>query len=378
MDTYQTLTKEIFEKKLVALGIAGTVKDVIPGPIVTAYKIGLRSSVTINKILNRAEDFALAAGCKKVLIQRIGSDIIIFAVNPERKDVDFKESLNFIMTDEKARRANIPISLGVNFKGEHSFIDLVECPHILIAGSTGSGKSVFEASIISTLQIARSRKEVVVKLVDIKSLDLPLFSSLPIVDECCTTLEQYLQMMTGVLKEYERRTEKLRNSSSRNIADFNRLVGRDSSLPRVLILIDELADLLMQDQEARRGSKKDNPFKEYPKADFMLQRLAQVGRATGIHIIGATQRPSVDCIKGIIKANFPTRISFRLPTYADSVTILGTGGAENLLGNGDMLVQTADSEVISRYHGPFVQERDILHVVNDYQQVKDLYEKMVI
>ena len=376
MDTTQEQLRTMaqFEQKLKGLGINGRVMDIVTGPIVTVYKIQLGNSVPINKILNKAEDFALAAGCEKVLIQRTGSLIAVFAANKERKDVDFKDTLNFLMTDEKAKKAVIPIPLGVDYTGVHSFIDLVQCPHILLAGSTGSGKSVFEAAIISCLQVARDSRELQVNLVDTKQLDLPLFQSLPFIDECCTNLEQYLRMMQGVLHEHGRRSEKLRNASVRSIDDYNALVGRDNSLPRVLILIDEFADLIMQDREARRD--KDHPCNEFPKADFLLQRVAQVGRATGIHIIAATQRTSTKIINGDIKANFPCRISLRLPTYADSFTILGTGGAENLLGCGDMLVQTPGSEEVKRYHGPFVRHKDILYVVNEYKQIKEIYSML--
>lgn len=361
----------LFENKLKGLGISGKVVNVVQGPIVSAYYIHLSNAVPINKILNKAEDFALAAGCDKVLIQRIGSEIVIFAANSTRKDVDFKDTLNFIMTDENALKATIPIPLGVDFVGNPSFIDLVECPHILLAGSTGSGKSVFEAAILSILQVSKSRRDIEVNLVDTKQLDLPLFRDLPFVDKCCTTLLEYLQMMQGVLKEHENRSTRLRNASVRSISDYNALVGPDNALPRILILIDEFADLIMQDKEARRDKESD--INEYPKADFILQRIAQVGRATGIHIIAATQRTSVKIINGDIKANFPCRISLRLPTQADSFTILGTGGAENLLGKGDMLVQTPQSEILKRYHGPFVRHEDILYVVNEYKQLKDMY-----
>lgn len=364
----------LFEQKLKALGITGKVVNIVEGPIVSAFHIQLHSSIPLSKILNKSEDFALAAGCEKVLIQRVGSEIIIFAANKERRDVDFKDTLNFIMTNEKTKKAILPIPLGVDYTGVHSFIDLVECPHILLAGSTGSGKSVFEAAILSILQIAKSRREVVVNLVDTKQLDLPLFNSLPFVDKCCTDLRAYLNMMVGVLKEHENRSQRLRNASVRSLADYNVLVGKDNALPRILILIDEFADLIMQDREVGRG--KESSLKEYPRADFLLQRIAQIGRATGIHIIAATQRTSVKIINGDIKANFPCRISLRLPTYADSITILGCEGAENLLGKGDMLVQTPQSEIVKRYHGPFVKHEDILYVVNEYQQLKDMYRML--
>jgi len=363
-----------FENKLKGLGIVGRVMDIVDGPIVSVYKVQIGNSVPISKIINKAEDFALAAGVEKVLIQREGSLINIYAANTTRKDVDFKETLTYIMTDEQAKKAVIPIPLGVDYKGAHSFIDLVECPHILLAGSAGSGKSVFQSAILSILQVARTRREVTINLVDTKRLDLPLFKALPIVDSCSETLEEYLQMMQEMLKVHERRGDLLNRFNARNIAEYNETVGKDNELPRILILIDEFADLIMQDRERRRD--KDDPVRDFPRADFLLQRIAQVGRATGIHIIAATQRSSTRIISGDIKANLPCRISLKLPTYTDSFTILGQGGAENLLGKGDMLVQAPGSEDLKRYHGPLVNKPDIKYVTEEYQQVRNMYAMM--
>jgi len=361
------------QEKLKAMKIYASIIDIIDGPIVTVYKLQLNSSVPISKILNKEEDFALAAGVEKVLIQRNGATIDVYVANTQRKDVDFKHTLNFIMTDEKAKKAVLPIPLGVDFAGVNSFIELVDCPHILLAGSTGSGKSVFEAAILSILQVSRSRSEVLVHLVDTKRMDLPLFANLPIVESCSTDLLSFLKMMQSVLVEHEHRARRMQNASVRSIADYNAMVGLDNSLPRILILIDEFADLVMQDREIRRGLDKEDPLNQLPKADFLLQRIAQIGRATGIHIIAATQRTSVKIVNGDVKANFPCRISLRLPTQDDSRTILGQGGAENLLGKGDMLVQSPHSEELKRYHGPFVKHEDILYVVSEYQQIKEMY-----
>ncbi len=373
-DTEEARIGAALMTKLQGLGISAKITNIERGPIVTGFYFKLGNNIPISKIMNKSEDFALAAGVEAVQIQRILNEIVIFTANKERRDVDFKVTLNYILTDEKAKSATIPIPLGVDHKGTNSFLDLVDCPHILLAGSTGSGKSVFESSILSILALAKKSHELQIYTVDTKQLDLPLFSSLPIIEKSVTELIPYLQLMQRLLIEYERRAKKIQGASLRNIREYNKLVGEDNALPYILLMIDEFADLIGQDQTVRKD--KEHEANEYPKADFLLQRLAQIGRATGIHIIAATQRTSVKIINGDIKTNFPCRISLRLPTQADSFTILGTGGAENLLGKGDMLVQEPSSEVIRRYHGPFVKHGDILEVVNNWKHIQEMYRNM--
>lgn len=363
-----------FALKLIGLGIKAELQRVENGPIVTGYYFKLSNSVPISKIMGKAEDFALAAGVDSVNIQRLGGEIVIFASKDisERQNVDFKETLDFILRNENARKATIPIPLGVDHTGAHSFLDLVLCPHILLAGATGSGKSVFECAILSTLSISRTVRELEIYTVDTKQLDLPLFTTLPIVKQCATTLIEYLQMMTEILKEHEKRAAALRNASVRSLAEYNIMVGPDNAYPYILIMIDEFADLIMQDREAKKD--KENLCAEYPKADFLLQRIAQIGRATGIHIIAATQRTSVKIINGDIKTNFPCRISLRLPTQTDSRTILDEGGAEMLLGKGDMFVKYPEKEALERFHGPFVKHEDIVQIIMHQNEIKQMYE----
>jgi S-DNA-T family DNA segregation ATPase FtsK/SpoIIIE len=374
MTPEQEQVRKQFDRKLKGLGIEGIVMNVIDGPIVSVYQVLLTNDTPLSKILNKAEDFAMACGCEKVMIQREGHFVSIYAANKERRDVDFKLTLDWIMRDENARKAIVPIPLGVDFMGKPAFIELVSCPHILIAGSTGSGKTVFETAIISILQVARSPREITLHIVDTKR-NLPLLSELPIVDRTCTTVKEYLEMMVEVIKIHERRTDKLYSARVRDVTEYNTFVGPENALPRIVIVIDEFGDLILQDREMRRD--RESPLREYPKADFLLQRICQVGRSTGIHVVAATQRTSVKVISGDIKTNFPTRISLRLPTAADSITILGSGGAENLLGQGDLLLQSPASEEVKRFHGPHVKHEDIARVVAQYQEIKDTYRHLV-
>lgn len=370
----QVNTALSFTSKLKGLGIRlapGIKFRIEAGPIVTGYFYTLDNSVPLNKIMGKAEDFALAAGVESVNIQRIGSEIAIFAANKDRKEVDFKQVLHFMMTDEGARNAVIPIPLGVDYTGKFSFIDLISCPHLLLAGATGSGKSVFEAAILATICLAKTTRDLHIYTVDTKQMDLPLFQDMPQIQQTCTNLMEYLEMMTQLLKQHEQRSLKIRSAGLRSILEYNKFVGEDNKIPHILILIDEFADLIGYDKDARRD--KEHPANEYPKAEVLLQRLAQVGRATGIHIIAATQRTSVKIINGDIKANFPCRISLRLPTEADSRTILGVGGAENLLGKGDMLAQFPDSEILKRFHGPYVKHDDIVQVLMNHNEIRRQY-----
>lgn len=366
-----------FASKLQGLGINAQLSRIEDGPVVSAVYMKLHNSVPISKLKNKEEDFALAAGVDSVTIQRIRDEIVIFASKPieERKTVDFKSSLDFILRDKRAQSAIIPIILGVDHLGTPAFLDLVNCPHLLLAGATGSGKSVFESGILSTLAIARSPRQLEIYTVDTKQLDLPLFKDLPIVVDSATTLIEYLNMMQDILKQHERRATLLKGASVRSLREYNTMVGEDNALPYILIMIDEFADLIMQDREAKKDE--ENIASEYPKADFLLQRVAQIGRATGIHIIAATQRTSVKIINGDIKANFPCRISLRLPTGTDSQTILGQTGAENLLGKGDMLVQYPEKEVVERYHGPFVRHEDVVQIVANHNEIRQMYQGML-
>lgn len=362
-----------FIHKLDGLGVKGTLQKIEDGPIVTGFYFKLHNSVPISRILNKAEDFALAAGADSVNIQRIGGEIVIFASKnaAERRTVDFKDTLDFIVRDKECQKAIIPIALGVDHTGKNSFLDLTLCPHLLLAGTTGSGKSVLESAILATLAVARSPRQLEIYTVDLKQLDLPLFADLPIVKQSATTLSEYLMLMTDILKMHEKRATSLRNASVRSLREYNALVGPENAYPYIMILIDEFAELIMQDREAKKDE--ENIASAYSKADFLLQRIAQIGRATGIHIIAATQRTSVKIINGDIKANFPCRISLRLPTGVDSRTILGIEGAENLLGKGDMFVQYPEKEALERFHGPFVKHEDIVQIVANWQDIKMMY-----
>jgi len=348
--------------KLGALRIDGTLSHVDTGPIVSTYFFTLAADVPIAKIMKAEEDLALACGVSSVLISRHGGQIAIAIPNKIRDVVSFDKCLHEILTNTTKK---LPILLGVDTKGNGSSIDLTESPHILVAGSTGAGKSVFLASIISALATAKTPKELKLILVDTKQLDLTLFNSLPHVVEVADTLAKTRGTLDRLITIVRQRTDMMKGLA-RNISEYNAI--SDKKLPYYVVIIDELADVLMQDRSQGKG------IRGYEKAETKLQSLLQICRASGIHVICATQRPSVEIITGDIKANIPTRIALRLPSGTDSRTIINETGAEKLLGKGDMLIESPLLDQVTRYHGPYVSMSHIANILINSEQIRKSYE----
>lgn len=355
------------KRKLKGLGIGFVdIKQPIEGPMVTGYPIILDSSTPLNKLLNKSEDLALACGVESVHIQRIGREVIIFVPNKEKKVVQFNDALYWFLQDEKVREMSIPLLLGTDTNGDNVAIELTKQPHILISGSTGSGKSIFEANLIASLAMLKSTNELEMYLVDTKMLDLPLFAKVPHVQEVCRNVEDYYSMITMLNGEVEKRNKKMANAGVRNIKEYNSQ-HPDKKMPFILLLIDELADLIDKDKYVREMNGK---LHTEQKVLDSLRRLLQICRAAGVHVIACTQRTSADIVSGIVKTNFPARIALKLPTKKDSEYILDEGGAENLLGNGDMLVKETDSDLPKRYHSPFVRLEDVRACLEGMEMIK--------
>lgn len=344
-------------------------EEPIQGPIICGYPLKVPPSISIKKLFGLEEDIAMATGVESCTIQRIGNRVIVFIPNKDRKVVNFLDSLSWFLKDEKIKEMQLPILLGQDFEGNNAAIDLIDQPHILIAGSTGAGKSVFESSIIAALSTAKSAKELQLYLVDTKRLDLTLFEGLAQTKEVVRTAQEWYQIANFLYSEVQRRNILLEKFSCRNIGDYNEKI--EQKLPYIVLIIDELADLMEKDKAIREEKARNDEEHFEPKVIDALRKINQVSRAAGIHIIAGTQRTSVDVVSGIVKANFPTRISLRLPTGTDSRTIIGTNGAENLLGNGDMLIQHSDSEIIKRYHAPFVRMEDINAIISQMELIKE-------
>lgn len=352
-------------KKLIGLGIEATFSRLEPGPVVCGYFFTLSSATSLNKVIKRADDFALALDVDKVIVQRIKGEIAVFIPNAVRQVVDYKDILHWYLHNEEVSKMELPIPLGVDYRGNKSAFDLVDMPHILITGSTNSGKSVFESSTITSLAYFKSSDLLHFYLVDTKKVDLPLFADLPHVMCVADELDKFHNMMGFIMEETRRRLSLLQGASCRKIQDYHALGYK---LPYIVVMLDEFGDLMEQDGSARKAGF----YEAVPSVKSWIKQAVQIGRAAGVHIIACTQRASVRVVDGDIKANLPCRIALRLPTQIDSRTILGTSGAENLLGKGDMLIQRPERDVIERYHGPYVSMNDIAQLITEYDRMKEI------
>lgn len=352
--------------KLGALGITAKFLRTEDGPVVTTYYFQLGLDIPLAKIINKSEDLALATGVESLLVFRKGGEVALEIPNENRRIVGFDTCLYELFKQKPA--PVLPVMLGVDSHGNSFNLDLVEQPHILVAGSTGGGKSILLSTIIGAMAVTKSAKEVKMMLVDTKKLDLPLFQDLPHVVENIENAEDFHRMMDRLMTIVRKRTEQMKGIA-RNITEFNSLASDTQKLPYYVIIIDELADLL-DDDDMRR--KMDENYKNaYHPISKRIKSLVQICRAAGIHIIAATQRSSVKIINGDIKANFPTRIALRLPTQADSRTILSGGGAESLLGKGDMLIESPAFPNFKRAHGAFVSNNDIGRILNEADRIRE-------
>lgn len=335
------------------------------GPIVTTYFYTLDGKTTVSNVMARNDDISLAVG-EKVYISRIGPYLGVAIPNKVKKIVDFKDYLYWYMKNEAVSLMRIPFPLGQSIQGDKIALDLADMPHILISGSTNSGKSILESAIISCFAYRFSSNDLKLYLVDTKKVDLSLFKVLSHVIETVEDVTNFHRIASVILVEIRNRLEKLQGASCRNIGDFHKL---GLKMPYIILMIDELADLIDQDKDARLSGL----FEDVPNINGWMKSIAQISRAAGIHIIACTQRSSVKVVGGDTKVNFPCRIALRLPTQMDSRVILDSGGAENLLGNGDMLIKCPGIDDLLRCHGPFVSMTDIENLVYNYEYIKDSF-----
>jgi S-DNA-T family DNA segregation ATPase FtsK/SpoIIIE len=360
------------------------------GPRVTTHFFTqqMGSTAPLSKVINKSEDIAFACGVPSVMITRVLNEIA-FQVPLDAEDVKlipFDAGINNLMMNAIAKNGlnqQLPIVMGQTVQGINFTIDLVEQPHLLIAGSTGGGKSVFQGSVVCGLLLAKTPDELDMYLVDTKQLDLPLFKGAPHVKSIVDKIEKVHDLLDNMILNVRRRTERMKGIA-RNIAEFNALSGSKPGskdwIKYKIVVIDELADVISLDKdlvskeqaEIELGTRTEKRTRIVNK----LQTLTQISRASGIHVIAATQRPSVKLMSGDIKANFPMRLTFRLPTSADSRVILGEGGAENLLGKGDYLYQTYDMPSPVRSHGAYVSTTDIARIVDQSEMIRGSYEQL--
>ncbi len=349
----------VLVEKCGEFGVDGQVTQINPGPVVTTFEFRPDAGVKYSRVTGLADDLCLAMAAESILIERMAgkSTVGIQVPNHERETIwlrDVVESDNF--ANSKSRLA---IAMGKDINGRIVTADMASMPHVLIAGSTGSGKSVAINAMIMSVLFKSTPEQVRMILVDPKRVELGMYEGIPhLFTPIITEAKLAANALRNAVREMERRLKLLASRHVRNLDQYNKLFengqlfnedGEEQlPLPYIMIIIDELADLMMLDKA---------------NVEESITRLAQMARAVGIHLVLATQRPSVDVITGLIKANVPTRMSFRLATKVDSRTIIDSNGAESLLGRGDMLFLPPGTSRLQRVHAPYVTEKEITDVV---------------
>jgi S-DNA-T family DNA segregation ATPase FtsK/SpoIIIE len=394
---------ELLTEKLAAYGVRGRVDEIHPGPVVTMYEFEPQSGTKVSKIAGLADDLAMALAAQKVRIvapiagkARVGFEL----PNEERQMVHLSEILEDRRWEKHA--GALPLALGKDIGGQPVYADLARMPHLLVAGATGSGKSVALNVMLTSILAKKTPEEVRMLMIDPKVVELQVFDGIPhMLLPVVTDMKKAALALRWAVDEMERRYQLFADAGTRNIDTYNRRVDRvlrgdlsiekfmpkrkgkvsaqdangreilldptdgetpdaeafdPEKLPAVVVVVDEFADLMMV-------AAKD--------VEACIARLAQKARAAGIHVILATQRPSVDVITGMIKANFPARVAFKVSQRQDSMTILGRSGAEHLLGMGDMLMIPPGSSDLHRVHAAFVSEEEVKSVCDFLREQGD-------
>ncbi len=382
------MQSRLLEKKLSDFDVYGKVVAVSPGPVVTMYEYEPAPGVKINKVVNLADDLSLALRAESIRIVAPipGKAVIGIEVpNAQRETVRLKDII--ASHDFQTSKSSLTLALGKDILGGPVTTDLAKMPHLLIAGATGSGKSVALNAMICSVLYKATPKEVKLMLIDPKRIELSTYEGIPhLIVPVVIDAKKATRGLHWAVNEMERRYGLMAEKGARNIHQYNKKLVKEradvehtgraqdpgaseekpthENLPLILIVIDELADLMLV-------ASRD--------VELALTRLAQMARAAGIHLIIATQRPSVDVLTGIIKANFPTRISFQVSSRTDSRTILDSNGAEGLLGNGDLLLLPPGTAKLQRIHGAYVSEQEIRRIIDFLkEQQKPLYQAEIL
>jgi S-DNA-T family DNA segregation ATPase FtsK/SpoIIIE len=385
-----TATAEKLRQKLASFGIQGQVTQIRPGPVVTMFEFLPAAGVKVSRIASLADDLAMAMEALRVRIVAPipGKGVVGIEVpNKQREEVVLRELVE--QDAFQKSHSKLAMCLGKDIEGMPYVADLARMPHLLIAGTTGSGKSVAVNAMLVSMLLRCTPEEVRFLMVDPKMLELSVYEGIPhLLLPVVTDAKKAAMALRWAVEEMERRYQLLADCGVRNIGSFNKKVEKEGDgarrphrepkpkrivemgaeradstpdaepheplkkLPYIVIIIDELADLMMV---ASR------------EVETYIARLAQMARAAGIHLMVATQRPSTDVVTGVIKANFPARISFQVASRHDSATIINASGAENLLGMGDMLILPPGTSTLTRVHGPYVDEKEIHAVVEHWK-----------
>jgi S-DNA-T family DNA segregation ATPase FtsK/SpoIIIE len=351
-EVYYKLSKQL-EQKLKNFGVSGKVVGISPGPVVTTYEYSPAPGVKINKIAGLADDLAL--GLKAQSVRVVGSvpgkaALGIEIPNETRQIVYIRELIG--AEKYRANSHKLTIALGLDVVGNLAMANLAKMPHLLIAGATGAGKSVGINTIIASILYNATPQEVRFLMVDPKRIELSGYEGIPhLLHPVVVDPKLASRALNWAVREMERRYRLLEEARVKSFDTYNEI--NEEKLPYIVVIVDELADLMMV-------ASKD--------VEAAIARLAQMARAAGIHLILATQRPSVDVLTGLIKANFPTRISFKVSSKIDSRTILDASGAEHLLGAGDMLFLAPGTSDIKRIHGAYISEKETADIVEFWKR----------
>ncbi len=351
---------QVLEKKLADFGVLGRVVKVHPGPVITMYEFEPAAGIKVSRITNLADDLALAlrAVSIRIVAPIPGTSVVGIEVPNSQREIVLLHDL-LAHASYQDSESKLTLALGKDIFGNPVIADLARMPHLLVAGATGTGKSVFLNALLCSLFFKSTPDEVKLLLIDPKLLEFSAYAGIPhLIADVVTNPRRAAAALMGVVSKMEERYRIMAERGVRNIHEYNRAVAREAAgakrgapdadgprpLPYIVVVIDELADLMIV-------SARD--------VEESLTRLAQMARAAGIHLVLATQRPSVDVLTGIIKANFPSRISFQVSSRTDSRTILDGNGAERLLGMGDMLFLPPGTSKLQRIHGPYISDKEV-------------------
>jgi S-DNA-T family DNA segregation ATPase FtsK/SpoIIIE len=357
---------ETLRKKLEDFDVAGRIVQVSPGPIITAYEFEPASGVKVSQVVNLADDLALAM--KSASVRIVGpipgrGTVAIEVPNEQTNTVYLREI--FVSSEFADGKGKLPLALGKDTTGQPIVADLTAMPHLLVAGATGAGKSVGLNGMICSILYKATPADVRFLLIDPKRLELSVYEGIPhLLAPVVTDAKEAAARLRWIVGKMDERYKTLQLKQVRNIEGYNKAVPEEERLPYWVVVVDELADLMMVSAGEVQNS---------------LVRLAQIARAVGIHLIVATQRPSVDVVTGLIKANFPTRIAFQVASKVDSRTILDGNGAEQLLGRGDMIYVPPGASRQMRVHGCWVAD-DEVKAVCDFlrKQGTAVYEEVAL
>ena len=352
----QLLTLARITSKTAELGYtADVVPNISEGPILSVYRLLPTGSTRVAQLEALASDFAVTLGVEDVLVKRLPGEaaVAVFVPRVTRSPVKWLDLLSRVGPLQEP--LSVPLILGVDHLGNPVVDDLTKMPHLLVSGATGSGKSTCLSAMLASLVYFRSPTQVKLVLSDTKQVEFNSFTNAPhLALPIAKSVYQTMESMEWLIDEVEYRLKAISKAGLRNIHEFNSsaVVGK----PMVVLVIDELADLLLDRSKSKESGTRTSIGKQ---AGEMLGKIVQKSRAAGVYVIASVQRPSVNIVEGSIKANFPARLSFRQASFADSMTVLGTAGAEHLLSQGDCLYINPSKQGITRVHSPYASIQDM-------------------